>query len=58
MGGRYGGRSKDRNGNSVVTSGRYIAMWRKQPDGDWKVVHDAGAAESPEAGDCCKLPGH
>ncbi len=56
--GHFEGRSKDANGNPVLTSGRYITMWRKQPDGNWKVVLDAGASEPPDAGDCCKLPGH
>ena len=28
--GHYEGRSKDKNGNPVLTSGRYITMWRKQ----------------------------
>jgi ketosteroid isomerase-like protein len=56
--GHFEGRSKDANGNPVLTSGRYITMWRKQSDGTWKVVLDAGANEPPAAGDCCKLPGH
>jgi ketosteroid isomerase-like protein len=56
--GHFEGRSKDANGNPVLTSGRYITMWRKQPDGSWKVVLDAGANEPARAGDCCKLPGH
>jgi len=56
--GHFEGHSKDANGNPVLTSGRYITMWRKQPDGQWKVVLDAGANEPPEAGDCCRLPGH
>lgn len=56
--GHYEGRSKDANGNPVLTSGRYITMWRREPDGGWKVILDAGANEPPEAGDCCKLPGH
>lgn len=56
--GHYEGRSKDANGNPVMTGGRYITVWRKQPDGSWKVVLDAGANDAPEAGDCCKLPGH
>ena len=54
--GHFEGHSKDANGNPVVTSGRYITMWRKEPDGDWKVVLDAGANDAPAAGDCCKLP--
>ena len=56
--GHFEGRSKDANGNPVLTSGRYITKWRKEPDGKWKVVLDAGANEPPAAGDCCKLPGH
>jgi ketosteroid isomerase-like protein len=54
--GHYEGRSKDANGNPVSTSGRYITMWRREPDGSWKVVLDAGANEPAAAGDCCKLP--
>ncbi|MGP8270586.1 MAG: YybH family protein [Terracidiphilus sp.] len=54
--GHFEGRSKDANDNPVTTSGRYITIWRKQPDGNWKVVLDAGANEPAAAGDCCKLP--
>ncbi len=54
--GHFEGHSKDANGNPVTTSGRYITIWRKQPDGKWKVVLDAGANEPAAAGDCCKLP--
>jgi ketosteroid isomerase-like protein len=54
--GHYEGRSKDANGNPVQTSGRYITVWRKEPDGSWKVVLDAGANDAPAAGECCKLP--
>ncbi|HTB96489.1 MAG TPA: nuclear transport factor 2 family protein [Terracidiphilus sp.] len=55
--GHFEGHSKDANGNPVTTSGRYITIWRKQADGNWKVVLDAGANEPAGAGDCCKLPG-
>ncbi|MBS1814670.1 MAG: nuclear transport factor 2 family protein [Acidobacteria bacterium] len=54
--GHYEGRSKDKNGQPVVISGRYITVWKKMPDGKWKVAMDASAEEPPEAGDCCKLP--
>jgi ketosteroid isomerase-like protein len=54
--GHFEGHSKDANGNAVTTTGRYITIWRKQPDGNWKVVLDAGANEPAAAGDCCKLP--
>lgn len=54
--GHYEGRSKDKNGQPVVLSGRFITVWKKMPDGKWKVAMDASAEDAPEAGDCCKLP--
>jgi ketosteroid isomerase-like protein len=54
--GHFEGHSKDANGNPVSTSGRYMTIWRKQPDGTWKVILDAGANDAAEAGECCKLP--
>ena len=54
--GHYEGSSKDKNGNPVKTSGRYMTVWKKTPDGKWKVALDASADEPPEGGDCCKLP--
>jgi ketosteroid isomerase-like protein len=54
--GHYEGRSKDRNGNPVIISGRYFTVWKKTPDGNWKVAMDASADEPPAAGECCALP--
>ena len=54
--GHYDGHSKDANGNSVNTSGRYMTIWRKEKDGTWKVVLDAGANEPADAGACCRVP--
>jgi ketosteroid isomerase-like protein len=54
--GHFEGHSKDANGNPVTITGRYMTIWRKGPDGQWKVVLDAGANEPASAGDCCKLP--
>lgn len=56
--GHYEGHSKDANGTPVNTSGRYITVWSKQPDGSWKVELEASANEPAEAGACCRLPGH
>lgn len=56
--GHFEGHSKDANGNAVTTSGRYMTIWRRQPDGAWKVVLDAGSNEPANSGDCCKLPGN
>jgi ketosteroid isomerase-like protein len=54
--GHYEGRSKDKNGQPVILSGRYFTVWKKMPDGTWKVALDASANEPPAAGECCALP--
>jgi len=54
--GHYEGHSRDANGYPVVTSGRYMTVWRKEPDGSWKVVLDASNDEPAGGADCCKLP--
>ena len=53
--GHYDAHAKDRNGQPVTLSGRYITFWKKV-NGKWKVALDASADEPPAAGDCCKLP--
>jgi ketosteroid isomerase-like protein len=53
--GHYEGTSKDRNGNPVKTTGRYMTIWKKMPDGSWKVALDSSSEEPPNAGDCCKV---
>lgn len=54
--GSYEGRSKDRDGTPIVTTGRYMTVWKKQPDGSWKVELDASNDAPPAKQDCCKLP--
>ena len=54
--GHYEGHSKDKNGEPVVISGRYFTVWKKMPDGTWKVALDASANEPPAVGECCVLP--
>lgn len=55
--GHFEGHSVDANGRPVTTSGRYMTIWRKERDGEWKVVLDAGSNEpAADALDCCKLP--
>jgi len=54
--GHYEGHSRDADGNTKVTMGRYLTIWRKEQDGNWKVVLDASSEEPAGAGDCCKLP--
>jgi ketosteroid isomerase-like protein len=54
--GHYEGHTKDRNGEPVTITGRYITVWKKLPSGAWKVALDASATEPPAVGDCCALP--
>jgi ketosteroid isomerase-like protein len=54
--GHYEGHSKDKNNQPVVISGRYFTVWKKLPDGTWKVALDASADEPPATGECCTLP--
>ncbi len=54
--GHYDGVSKDVHGETVKTSGRYFTVWKKQPNGEWKVALDASAEEPPGGGSCCVLP--
>jgi ketosteroid isomerase-like protein len=54
--GHYEGHSKDKNGQAIVISGRYITIWKKMPDGGWKVAMDASSNEPAVTGECCALP--
>jgi ketosteroid isomerase-like protein len=53
--GHYTSTAKDKNGQPVSLSGRYITVWKKVK-GQWKVALDASADDVPAAGDCCALP--
>lgn len=35
-------------GDSVVGRGNYVSLWRRQPDGTWKVAADIGNQAPPE----------
>ena len=54
--GHFEGRSKDANGNPVLTSGRPPPPRRPPGAGRRPAAPDAGANEPAAAGDCCKLP--
>jgi ketosteroid isomerase-like protein len=54
--GHYSGHSKDKHGQPVVIEGRYMTVWKKMPDGSWKIAMDASADEPAAAGECCALP--
>jgi ketosteroid isomerase-like protein len=54
--GKYVGTAKDAHGAPIVTTGRYITVWRKLKDGTWKVAMDASAQGPPTSDSCCALP--
>jgi ketosteroid isomerase-like protein len=54
--GHYEGSAINPDGQRSTTTGRYMTIWRKQPNGQWKVVLDASNDEPAGAGECCKLP--
>lgn len=45
--GEYQRIGKDRSGNPETATGSYVSIWRKQPDGKWKVVLDIGSPATP-----------
>ena len=46
--GRWERRSVDAEGKPMSRMGTYVTIWKKQPDGAWKVVFDTGAPDPPE----------
>jgi ketosteroid isomerase-like protein len=34
-----------RAGREEITTGNYVTVWRKQPDGSWKIVFDTGDSD-------------
>ncbi len=54
--GHYEGRSIGSDGKAVITTGRYITVWKKLSDGTWKVAMDASAAEPATTPECCSVP--
>ncbi len=44
--GTYEFRSKDKDGKPKVEHGKYTSIWKKQPDGNWKIVLDMGNASA------------
>lgn len=48
--GRYQLTTTDAEGQSVTRHGKYVTIWKKQPDGAWRVVVDIGnPSPAPEA---------
>ena len=39
---------KDASGYPATVTGNYVSIWRKQPDGRWKIVLDIGTPGTPK----------
>jgi len=50
--GHYEGHVRDAQGNTVTTTGRYITLWKRQADGNWKVALDISNEEPPADCEC------
>ncbi len=46
--GRWDYTATDSTGNEITSSGYYITIWKKQPDGSWKWVFDTGTEGIPQ----------
>jgi len=43
--GTYEFTRQDDKGNTIVRTGRYVTIWKKQSDGTWKAVLDGGSPD-------------
>ena len=48
--GTYQGTLNDAKGKPVTDRGKYVTVWKKQPDGKWKVLVDTGNSDLPAPG--------
>jgi ketosteroid isomerase-like protein len=46
--GEYERIGKDPSGYPATVTGNYVSIWRKQPDGRWKVILDIGTPGTPK----------
>lgn len=45
--GRWERLRKDKEGRLMKSTGSYTSIWKKQPDGSWKIVLDTGNPDGP-----------
>jgi ketosteroid isomerase-like protein len=55
--GHYEGRSIGSAADTPVERGRYVTVWKKEPDGTWKIVMDTSNEDSPDADCKCSING-
>ena len=47
--GRYEWKATDREGKVHTSTGWFLTLWKRQPDGSWRYVMDNGAPDKPTA---------
>ncbi len=55
--GHYQGRAIGHAAGAAVEHGRYLTVWKKEPDGTWKVLMDSSNEDPPEAECKCSVDG-
>lgn len=45
--GKYKVSFKDSSGNTIFEKGKYLMVWKRRKDGDWKVLFDMNNSGSP-----------
>ncbi len=55
--GQYEGRSLGAAANGAVERGRYMTIWKKEPDGAWKIILDSSNEDPPQAECKCSVDG-
>jgi ketosteroid isomerase-like protein len=45
--GRYERLRRNKEGKRMKSTGSYTTIWKKQPDGSWKIVLDTGNSDGP-----------
>ena len=43
-------RGRDPQGNAIERTGTFTSIWRRQADGSWRVIFDAGCGPCPDCG--------
>jgi ketosteroid isomerase-like protein len=54
--GRYESRRPGPDGKEVVRGGFFLTIWKRQPDGKWRYVMDAGAPDRPPKDSASRNP--
>ena len=45
--GRWEQKARTPEGKTELLRGTYVTVWRKQPDGRWRIILDTGSADGP-----------